>query len=97
MNGQSHLQADAVGRVITEKIWSRTPPSPPVKPGRGVQRMDLQVRRFLRRWDRCRSSRTERQGGILDEPPHVHVDRDDQSARFWLKPWRWRGTWDSAR
>ena len=20
------------------------------------------------------------------EPPHVHVDRDDQSAKFWLKP-----------
>ena len=22
----------------------------------------------------------------LDEPPHVHVDRDDQSAKFWLAP-----------
>ena len=21
-----------------------------------------------------------------DEPPHVHVDRDDQSAKFWLEP-----------
>ena len=21
-----------------------------------------------------------------NEPPHVHVDRDDQSAKFWLKP-----------
>lgn len=20
------------------------------------------------------------------EPPHVHVDRDDQSAKFWLEP-----------
>jgi len=20
------------------------------------------------------------------EPPHVHVDRDDQSAKFWLAP-----------
>jgi hypothetical protein len=20
------------------------------------------------------------------EPPHVHVDRDDSSAKFWLKP-----------
>jgi hypothetical protein len=20
------------------------------------------------------------------EPPHVHVDRDDQSAKFWLDP-----------
>ena len=22
----------------------------------------------------------------LGEPPHVHVDRDDQSAKFWLAP-----------
>lgn len=22
----------------------------------------------------------------LDEPPQVHVDRDDQSAKFWLAP-----------
>jgi len=21
-----------------------------------------------------------------NEPPHVHVDRDDQSAKFWLDP-----------
>ena len=21
-----------------------------------------------------------------NEPPHVHVDRDDQSAKFWLGP-----------
>ena len=21
-----------------------------------------------------------------NEPPHVHVDRDDQSAKFWLSP-----------
>jgi hypothetical protein len=21
-----------------------------------------------------------------DEPPHVHVDRDDRSAKFWLDP-----------
>jgi Domain of unknown function (DUF4160) len=21
-----------------------------------------------------------------NEPPHVHVDRDDQSAKYWLKP-----------
>jgi hypothetical protein len=21
-----------------------------------------------------------------NEPPHVHVDRDDQSAKFWLTP-----------
>ena len=23
-----------------------------------------------------------------DEPPHVHVDRDDCSAKFWLRPIR---------
>ena len=23
-----------------------------------------------------------------NEPPHVHVDRDDQSAKFWLAPVR---------
>ena len=23
---------------------------------------------------------------LLDEPPHVHVDRDDLSAKFWLNP-----------
>ena len=22
----------------------------------------------------------------LSEPPHVHVDRDDRSAKFWLAP-----------
>ena len=22
----------------------------------------------------------------LNEPPHVHVDRDDQSVKFWLAP-----------
>ncbi len=21
-----------------------------------------------------------------NEPPHVHADRDDQSAKFWLRP-----------
>ena len=21
-----------------------------------------------------------------NEPPHMHVDRDDQSAKFWLQP-----------
>ena len=25
-------------------------------------------------------------GHDLDEPPHIHVDRDDQSAKFWLAP-----------
>jgi Protein of unknown function (DUF2442)/Domain of unknown function (DUF4160) len=31
-----------------------------------------------------------------NEPAHVHVDRDDQSAKFWLKPSRWHETWASA-
>ena len=22
----------------------------------------------------------------LPEPPHIHVDRDEQSAKFWLEP-----------
>ena len=22
----------------------------------------------------------------LNEPPHIHVDRDDNSAKFWLEP-----------
>lgn len=22
----------------------------------------------------------------LEEPPHVHIDRDDKSAKFWLDP-----------
>lgn len=22
----------------------------------------------------------------LNEPPHIHVDRDEQSAKFWLQP-----------
>lgn len=23
---------------------------------------------------------------LIDEPPHVHVDRNDLSAKFWLNP-----------
>lgn len=23
---------------------------------------------------------------LMNEPPHVHVDRDDSSAKFWLNP-----------
>ena len=23
---------------------------------------------------------------IVNEPPHVHVDREDRSAKFWLSP-----------
>jgi hypothetical protein len=26
--------------------------------------------------------------GDRDEPPHVHVERDDKTAKFWLEPVR---------
>jgi hypothetical protein len=26
--------------------------------------------------------------GDKDEPPHIHVDRDDKIAKFWLDPVR---------
>ncbi len=26
--------------------------------------------------------------GDRDEPPHIHVERDDQTAKFWLQPVR---------
>lgn len=26
--------------------------------------------------------------GDRDEPPHVHVERDDNTAKFWLEPVR---------
>jgi len=32
-----------------------------------------------------------------NEPPHVHVDRDDQSAKFWLDPVALAGNWASVR
>ena len=31
-----------------------------------------------------------------NEPPHIHVDRDDLSAKFWLSPSNWRATLDFA-
>jgi hypothetical protein len=27
-----------------------------------------------------------------DEPPHVHVERDDDTAKFWLDPVRLQGS-----
>jgi hypothetical protein len=27
-----------------------------------------------------------------EEPPHVHVERDDSSAKFWLNPVRLQGS-----
>ena len=32
-----------------------------------------------------------------NEPPHVHVDRDDQTAKFWLSPVRLASIRFSAR
>jgi hypothetical protein len=32
-----------------------------------------------------------------NEPPHVHVDRDDQSAKFWRPRLRWPETLASVR
>jgi len=29
--------------------------------------------------------------GDRDEPPHVHVERDEDEAKFWLKPIRIQG------
>lgn len=47
----------------------------------------------MRRGDRCPQQFCEkgRIGSIFlrhepNEPPHVHVDRDDQSAKLWLEP-----------
>ncbi|HET9305930.1 MAG TPA: DUF4160 domain-containing protein [Candidatus Sulfotelmatobacter sp.] len=31
-----------------------------------------------------------------NEPPHIHVDRDDLSAKFWLNRFSWRRTSDFA-
>lgn len=30
--------------------------------------------------------------GDRDEPPHIHVERDDNVAKFWLDPVRLQGT-----
>jgi hypothetical protein len=31
--------------------------------------------------------------GDIDEPPHVHVERDDCQAKIWLAPARLEGSW----
>ena len=31
--------------------------------------------------------------GDRDEPPHMHVERDEQIAKFWLVPMRVQYTW----
>ncbi|HUG93466.1 MAG TPA: DUF4160 domain-containing protein [Planctomycetaceae bacterium] len=35
--------------------------------------------------------------GDRDEPPHVHVERDDCEAKFWLDPVRLEGSRGFAR
>ena len=35
--------------------------------------------------------------GDRDEPPHVHVERDDKLAKFWLDPLRLQGNTGFAR
>jgi len=35
--------------------------------------------------------------GDLDEPPHVHVERDDNIAKFWLDPVRLASSGGFAR
>lgn len=34
--------------------------------------------------------------GDGNEPPHVHVERDDGEAKFWLEPIRLNGAMDSG-
>jgi hypothetical protein len=34
--------------------------------------------------------------GDGSEPPHVHVERDDSEAKFWLGPFDWKGAMASA-
>ena len=35
--------------------------------------------------------------GDRDEPPHVHVERDDRIAKFWLDPIRLQGSGGFSR
>jgi hypothetical protein len=35
--------------------------------------------------------------GDRDEPPHVHVERDKDEAKFWLEPIRLRGNGGFSR
>ena len=32
--------------------------------------------------------------GDREEPPHVHVERDDCEAKFWIDPIRLERSWD---
>jgi hypothetical protein len=35
--------------------------------------------------------------GDGDEPPHVHVERDNDTAKFWLEPVRYQRSWGFSR
>ena len=35
--------------------------------------------------------------GDRDEPPHVHIERDDKLAKFWLDPFRLQSNTGFAR
>ena len=35
--------------------------------------------------------------GDATEPPHVHVERDQKSAKFWLGPVRLHDSWGFSR
>jgi len=35
--------------------------------------------------------------GDCDEPPHVHIERDDKLAKFWLDPFRLQSNTGFAR
>jgi hypothetical protein len=35
--------------------------------------------------------------GDAAEPPHVHVERDEKSAKFWLGPVRLQDSWGFSR
>jgi hypothetical protein len=35
--------------------------------------------------------------GDRDEPPHIHVERDDNTAKFWLNPVRFENSGGFSR
>jgi hypothetical protein len=35
--------------------------------------------------------------GDGDEPPHIHVERDSDTAKFWLEPVRYQRSWGFSR
>jgi len=35
--------------------------------------------------------------GNGDEPSHIHIERDDSMAKFWLEPVRYQRSWGFSR